>query len=516
MGGKAWGMVAGLALAALSAAALGARAEPVRAHIDSGALVGDATGAVAVFKGVPYVAAPVGPLRWAPPATAPAWRGERASLAYGSICPQKVNANGAPNEGGAFGPTSENCLFLNVWAPRAGVGHPGAAPVMVWLHGGSNAFGAGSLGVYEGGAFVRDGVILVTVNYRLGALGFFAHPALTAAAKRGEPLANYGIMDQIAALKWVRRNIAAFGGDPAKVTVFGESAGGSDVLTLMASPLARGLFQRAIVESGGGWSPPVTLAAREVRGEALAVKAGAPAHATAAQLRALPVDALVGAGGDDFGEAIDGRLLTQSPAQAFADGQVAKVPLLIGSNSYEASLMATLKLTPAQVLAFLPAAPRAAYADVNDEKALASAMFTDSFMGGPARWIAGQASGGPSYLYHFSYVPSAARPFLPGAGHASEIPFVFDTWDKLGVMAMGVKLTAADQAVADAMHGCWVAFARTGVPSCSGGPAWPSYNRARDTLMEFNGAPPVLVTHFRQRQLDAQEAAALPKLELKK
>ena len=204
--------------------------------MDSGILVGTAYGKVLSFKGVPYAAAPVGALRWEPPAKAPTWSGERKADAYGPICPQPMNADGSPNEGGASGPVSEDCLFLNVWAPR-GAKH---APVMVWLHGGGNTEGAGSLGAYDGSAFVRDGVVLVSLNYRLGALGFFAHPALTRAAHPGDPLVGYGNMDQIAALQWVQRNIAAFGGDPANVTLFGESAGGIDTLILMASPMAKG------------------------------------------------------------------------------------------------------------------------------------------------------------------------------------------------------------------------------------------------------------------------------------
>jgi para-nitrobenzyl esterase len=501
-------ILAGLAVAA----SIAASAAPIRATIDSGVLVGETAGGVASFKGVPYVAPPVGPLRWAPPQPVKAWPGDHGARAYGPICPQRINADGSPNEGGAFGVTNEDCLTLNVWAPPGAVGGPAKTPVMVWLHGGGNALGAGSLGAYDGSAFVRDGVIVVSINYRLGTLGFFAHPALTRAASPGDPLASYGVMDQIAALKWVARNIAAFGGDPANVTVFGESAGGADILTLMASPLARGLFTRAIVESGGGWGPPATLEAREKEGDAVAQKAGAPAGATVDQLRALPVDALVKATPRDVGPAVDGRLLTESPTQAFAGGRAAKVPLLIGSNSYEASLIATAKLPPALALAMLPKAPRTAYPDVKDDQALVDAMFTDAIMGGPARWVAGQASGGPAWLYHFAYVPEGRLGKAPGAAHASEIPFVFDTWDGLGVMAGGVKLTAKDKAVVAVMHSCWAAFAKTGKPDCTGAPTWPAYTTARDTLMDFDGAPPSLKTHFRKTQLDAQESVVLPKL----
>ncbi|MGI8840716.1 MAG: carboxylesterase/lipase family protein [Caulobacteraceae bacterium] len=508
---KAAAATAILLTASLSAPGILAAEAPPKAAIDSGVLVGTAEGNALSFKGVPYVAAPIGARRWAPPAPLPAWKGERKADAYGPICPQPVNADGSPNLGGASGATSEDCLFLNVWAPRGAR----EAPVMVWLHGGGNSMGAGSLGAYDGSAFVRDGVILVTINYRLGALGFFAHPALTKAAAPGEPLVAYGIMDQIAALRWVRRDIAAFGGDPANVTVFGESAGGEDTLALMASPLARGLFAKAVVESGGGWSAPVTLAVSEARGEAKAVKAGAPAGATAAQLRALPANAFVVKGeGLDYGPAVDGRLFTRSVSQAFAAGDVAHVPLMIGSNSYEASLMKSLKLTPAMVLAIAPPALKAAYADQPDDQAKAAALFTDAFMGAPAHWIAGQAADGPSYLYHFAYVLDIQKATAPGAGHDSEIPFVFDSWDHLGALGAGLKLSDKDKAMTALVHSCWVSFAKTGAPACAGGPAWPAYTRAADTLIDFD-APTALKTHFRQAQYQAQETAVLPTLGLK-
>jgi len=463
------------------------------------------------FKGVPYAAAPVGPLRWATPRPTPKWRGDRAATAFGAICPQQLNANGSPNEGGASGVTNEDCLFLNIWAPR------GAAktPVMVWLHGGGNTTGAGSLGAYDGSAFVRDGVILVTLNYRLGALGFFAHPALTRAAKPGEPLVSYGIMDQIAALQWVRRNIAAFGGDAENVTLFGESAGGVDTLAIMSAPAARGLFAKAIVESGLGWAPPAPLARAEAQGAALAVKAGAPANATVDQLRALPVSALAALALPGGGLTTDGRLFSESPTQAFANGHVAGVPLIIGTNDYEASLMRTLKIPSAAVLAMAPAALKALYADAPNDEMRAARMFTDSLMGAPARWVAGQGSGAPVWLYHFAYVPETVRAARPGAGHASEIPFVFESWDHLGALAEGVTPTPADWTVTHRVHACWVVFARTGKPACEGVPDWPAYTAANDTLLDFDAdgaAKPR--ADFRKAQYDAQAAQIMPTLGL--
>ncbi|MDB5479182.1 MAG: carboxylesterase [Caulobacteraceae bacterium] len=520
--------------AASFALASSALAEPVRVTIDSGVLVGQAKGEVAVFKGVPYAAAPVGKLRWSPPQQPASWSRPRPADAFGPICPQPLKPNGAPNEGGAVGPSSEDCLFLNLWAPRPGVssaanprarGGTDKAPVMVWVHGGGDTTGAGSLGAYDGTAFARDGVILVTLNYRLGPLGFFAHPAITKAAKPDEPLHNYGLMDQIAALEWVKRNIAAFGGDPANVTLFGESAGGEDTLALMTAPSAAGLFARAIVESGGGWGPPVTLAKREAEGQALAIKAGAPAHATLEQLRALPADAFAALPVHDAGAAVDGRLLKESVSQAFAVGHNTHVPLIIGSNTYEASLLETLRIPPAAILAIAPAPLKAAYADPPDDVGKARAMFTDAFMGAPARWIAAAeaetydpdtgANEKPAFLYNFAYVAQALRARVPGAGHASEIPFVFASWETMGPEGQGLKPSADDLRVTAVVHGCWVAFAKSGLPVCPGAPAWPPYTGSYDTLMQFD-LNPTLKTHYRSAQYIAQQNAVLPTLDLQK
>jgi para-nitrobenzyl esterase len=490
--------LAGLASLLCVGAAL---AEPIRVKIDTGVLAGDLQGAVAAFKGVPFAAAPVGPLRWAPPRTAPSWSGERSALVYGPACPQVMHKDGSPNDGGANGPTSEDCLNLNIFAPKGARN----APVMVWIYGGGNTSGMNSISAYDGSAFARDGVILVSVNYRLGALGFFAHPALTKSAQAGEPLGNYALMDQIAALKWVRRNIKAFGGDPDKVTVFGESAGGQDTLALMSAPSAQGLFARAIVESGGGWGEPVTLTEAERAGTALAVKVGASADATIDQLRALPADALVALPGR-FGPIVDGRLMSETPTQAFARGHAADVPLIIGSNSFEASLLATFHAPPDLYLSTIPERVKAAYADETTPKAKAYAIFTDGVMGGGARWVAAKESGGaPSWLYYFSFRRAIYKDLFPGAPHASEIPFVFDSWDKIDPRLSRGPETDADRALTKVVHGCWVAFAKTGAPNFPTPEPWPAYTPARDQLMTFDETVD-LKTHFRKPELDVQEA----------
>jgi para-nitrobenzyl esterase len=489
-------VAATLAGAALALAAGAASAEPVKVSVDTGVLVGSVGDGVAAFKGVPFAKPPVGPLRWAPPQQAAAWFGDRTALAYGPACPQTMKADGAPNEGGASGPTSEDCLSLNVFAPA----HAHNAPVMVWIYGGGNVVGMNSVTAYDGSAFARDGVILVSVNYRLGALGFFAHPALTKAAAPGEPLGNYALMDQIAALQWVQRNISAFGGDPGRVTVFGESAGGIDTLSLMSIPPARGLFAQAIVESGGGWGEPTPLA----KAEAAGVKATLPAEATADQLRALPVDQLVAVRGS-FGPIVDGRLMPESPTQAFARGHAVDVPLIIGSNSFEASLLASFHAPPALYLATQPASLRAAYADEPPDQAKAYALFTDGIMGGPARWIAAKESGGaPAWLYYFSFRRAAYKDLYPGAPHATEIPFVFDSWDKIDLRLSKGAETPEDRALTKIVHACWVAFAKTGAPSCPTPQPWPAYTPGRDQLMEF-GDKVSVKTHFRKPQLDAQQ-----------
>ena len=258
------------------------------------------------------------------------------------------------------------------------------------------------------------------------------------------------------------------------------------------------------------------MAKAEAQGQALAAKAGAPANATIEQLRALPLAVLEkGDEREDYSPAVDGRLLTESVSQAFAAGNAARVPLMIGTNSYEASLMTSLKLSPATVLAFTPASLKAAYADEPTDAARAAAIFTDSFMGAPGRWVAGKAAAGPSYLYHFAYVPDMRRGKVPGAGHDTEIPFVFDSWSTLGALGAGVRPTDQDKAVTALIHSCWVSFARTSVPTCTGAPAWPAYATTRDTLMHFD-ATTTLETHFRRSRYDAQEASLLPTLQLPK
>ncbi len=496
-----------LAVAAVVALAAGpvlAQAtKTVTVNIDSGPVIGEAGEKANVFRNIPFAAAPTCALRWAPPQAVKPWTQPRMGLENGPSCPQPMNADGSPNFGGANGPMSEDCLQLNVWTPPKAK----AAPVMVWIHGGGHRWGAGW--IYGGDNFARDGVVVVTINYRLGALGYFATPAITAAAKPGEAVGNYGLMDQIAALKWVQRNIARFGGDPKNVTVFGESAGGMSTLALLATPAAKGLYAKAIVESGAGWFPPSTLAAQEKAGEAALQKAGITATSIG-DLRALPYEKLIPVNGD-FQPFTDGKLMTETASQALADGHFADVPLIIGSNSGEDSLMGPGPV-PKDRLAMIPPTIRAIYKDETaaGDEILARAIFTDRIMGGPARWVAAKTSAGaPSFLYYFSYVGSRFPASKTRASHADEIQYAWEYWGRRTPTSM---VNAKDQEVASLMHACWISFAKTGAPKC-GGQAWPAYTPAGDQLMEF-GKDSGVRTHLRKAQLDVQEAVTLPTLAL--
>jgi para-nitrobenzyl esterase len=382
--------------------------------------------------------------------------------------------------------TSEDCLFLNVYAPAAAK----KAPVMVWIHGGSNLNGSGS--VYNGPAFAKSGVVMVTINYRMGAFGFFAHPELTKAAGAKDPLANYGLMDQTAALQWVQKNISAFGGDPKKVTVFGESAGAIDIYALLGLPSSKGLFSQAILESNITWGVSAPLSDAEADGKALVTRTGAADTATLADLKAIPADKLVAAANGARFPIVDGRFMTETSLAAMANKHTMDVPLIVGSNSYEASLARQLQ-------------------------GQAQTDWTNSQAGAPARFIATKsADGRPSWLYFFSYVATARRtPDSPGAAHAAEIAYVFNAANRPAQAggAPGAPEGSAntgpsdeDKAMATLMHSCWVAFAKTGTPTCASGPAWPKYDAKSDQLMEF-GAPSGGRTNFRKEALDKFQAA---------
>ena len=456
-------------------------AEAPMAATPAGAVRGRREGPANVWRGIPYAAAPVGALRWRAPQAHPGWEGELDAATFGLAPPQAGPADVADivSIGGAPEPTAEDCLTLNVWAPAEAK----SAPVMVWLHGGSNRMGAGSLPFYDGAAFARDGVVLVSVNYRLGHLGFFAHPALTAETPKDEPLGAHALLDQIAALEWVRDSIESFGGDPANVTLFGESAGGLDILALMTTQRARGLFHKAIVQSGGGWLPAAPLKAAEAKGVAAATALGLTdpdatvmREATAGQLTAVE---------SSFGPVIDGRLLHRDPISSWARGEFADVPLMIGVNSGEDSLLnygGGLKRFGAMIK------PNAALARLypeagGDEEQLVRLGFRDFAFAGPARWIAGRPRKAKAWLYAFDYIEEAKRETKTRADHAAEIFHVFETLDHRPDGSP--PATGADRAVSAGMHARWVAFARDGSP----GADWPAYDRHADDWMVFDATP---------------------------
>ncbi len=454
-------------------------AEPASTTIATGTLVGDKAQGVVSYKGIPFAAPPVGDLRWKPPQPVAAWTGERAASEYGPSCVQNARL-------GAEAKVSEDCLYLNVFAPEGAKD----LPVMVWIHGGSNLNGSGS--IYNGAAFARSGVVMVTINYRMGALGFFAHPELTKAAAKDEPLANYGLMDQTAALQWVQKNIKAFGGDASRVTVFGESAGAIDIYALLGLKTSKGLFSQAILESNITWGDSAPLADMEKDGAALAGRAGAAGTATLADLRAIPAMKLVEAANGARFPIVDGRFMTETSLAAMAGKRTLDVPLIVGSNSYEASLARQLQ-------------------------GQAATDWTNNQAGAPARFIASKsADGKPSWLYFFSYVATERRtPDSMGAAHAAEISYVFGGQMRPAgappaaagsALAAPPTPSAEDKAMAALMHSCWIAFAKTGEPACASGPVWPAYSPATDQLMEF-GSPAGVRANFRKEDLDRAQAA---------
>lgn len=445
-------------VAALVAAAPAPAADRPLASTETGRVAGTVEGDLTVFRGIPYAAAPVGPLRWRPPAAAARWDGVRDASRFGRACPQPPR----DEPWARVGPTGEDCLVLNIWRPAKA----GRYPVLVFVHGGSFTFGAAGVPLYDGAKLARRGAVVVTINYRLGLLGFFAHPALTREAGT-DPVGNYGIMDQAAALRWVRRNIAGFGGDPRNVTLFGESAGAGSVQLLMASPAGRGLFHRAASQSGAGGSVLASLAEAEALGARLAEAAGLR-DATAAQLRAIPAERLL-ARSFPF---IDGRIVRNSPGNAFRLGRTARIPLIIGANSNEATLasnnpeIAKLALgdrTEAFARAYIaarPGMPEAAARIDLAEDAL-------SLMPSMSVAVMHAANGAPAWDYYFTQVPASARAGSAGAGHGDELQYLF------GNPYDGVTWDAADRAVSDAMGDAWVRFARTGKPGGGGLAAWP-------------------------------------------
>jgi para-nitrobenzyl esterase len=507
------------------------------------------------FKGLPFAAAPVGDLRWAPPESAPRWTETRVADKFGNRCMQADNV-----EGGFFerlidghglnaikttlikravaaeppSPMSEDCLYLNV---RTGnLNGATKQPVMVWIHGGGHQFGSGDFSYYQSNGLVEKDVVLVTINYRLGVFGYMAHPALSEADPNGVS-GNYGSLDQIAALDWVQENIAAYGGDPDNVTIFGESAGGWSVTEMMASPLAAGKFHKAIAQSGAstyhlgqmegnglGWPSGYMM------GEKVAKSVGLDAP-TADALRAVPAETIMAnlpeKSDESFHHIRDGYVFPKNVGHAFRDGEINAVPFLTGYNSDEGTLFFPDDPQPSVWEPDMPQGGPEMIAALNthypgqgetlaqlydlntDFVAGGTQMMGDEIFGVNVRYAAraNAAKGAPSYLYHFSRTPPSKKQTL-GAFHAAEIPFVFDSNETiLGLSDDDIELT-------NIMVSAWTNFAKTGNPNGEGIPNWPEYTG--QSWMHFSGNTDLplaqVQTHIRKAKLDALETGLKLKL----
>ena len=469
----------------------------------------------AVFKGIPYAQPPAGDLRWRPPQAVKSWSGIRDAISFGASCAQNA-------AGRMLASSSEDCLFLNVWTPEWP--SPGRTPVMVWLHGGGNY--GGTSASFDGESLARHGVVLVTLNYRLTIFGFFAHPELTRESPH-HASGNYGLMDQIAALQWVHDNIGRFGGDPSNVTLFGQSAGAVDADVLMTSPLAKGLFQRVIAESGTVTrNPDAATLGMTALGAVMTVKAGAVSYSDAPglaeaekngealaagdlqTLRALSAADLLQIAaaphrsiGPANGVIVDGYVLPKPPAEVFAKGQQHRVPLLIGNNSRERTPPQT---TPEEVSAAMDAmyGPLASRA-----RTLYPITAADPLYGGrAAQWVVDTmyrcpvvaqlvwqaAAGNPGYEYQFDHAPPGREAL--GAVHGAEVPYVFGS--------LGSQYGAAARDTSAALQRYWTNFAKTGDPNGPDVPAWPKFEASARAYLEFTDHGPVAGEGLRRPYCD--------------
>ncbi|MFT3804506.1 MAG: carboxylesterase/lipase family protein [Burkholderiaceae bacterium] len=493
-------LIAVTAIAALSACGSDHHDDPLTVATDKGTVSGSDTPQYRQYLGIPYAAPPVGPLRWQPPQAAAAWTGTRDATQFGPHCAQPPSAFGAVS-------ASEDCLYLNVYVPKSG---QGPFPVMFWIHGG--ALLTGRSNDYDPTALVGQGVMVVTINYRMGPLGFLSHPALS--AEQGGASGNYGILDQQAALKWVKANIAAFGGDPGNVTVFGESAGGLSTHSQIVSPLATGLFHKAIVQSGAYTLTPPTLTQAEALGQSFGTGVGCDDQSLTC-LRNAPVSAIIAnstkiqIGGTTL-PTVDGKVFTSTFEQAYSSGSFNKVPIIQGSNQHEYSLLSAY-VTDTVLGREINASEYQAAVDAQFGTAagfpagfsgllLASypvtitpawsldSLLTDAVFSCNGRKVAQLASGHgvPVYSYEFADANAPMVFNLPprvngfGAYHAAEIQYV---WPKQQTIYYGAPFTAAQTDLSNKMVAYWAQFAKRGDPNVSGSPNWPAYTRANDTYM---------------------------------
>ena len=500
-----------LGLAVSSVLLAGAGGAPVRAQsaaaivtVEGGRLAGAPSplgDEVTVYRGVPFAAPPVGELRWRPPQPAPAWEGVRDATAAGAACMQRA----IPAEVGRFynpgvDRMSEDCLYLNVWS-AAGPGE--RAPVLVWIHGGGLSIGNGADITYDGTRLAQRGVVLVTINYRLGAFGYLAHPLLSAESEHAAS-GNYGTLDQVAALGWIQRNIAAFGGDPSRVTIFGESAGSWSVNHLMATPLARGLFHAAIGESGGAFGsrgradPKAEIESAGERfveallGDGVTPSLEALRAASADDVQAVAADLVPSTAN------VDGWVFPDTVYNIFAAGAQHDVPVIVGSNADEMSILGgaagaeTLSAYHETIRdeygehagAFLETFPAGTDEEARQARA---ASGTDATFGWEMRTWARmmETVSSPAYLYFFSRVPPAPDADRYGAYHTAEIAYVFDN---LGVSPhpyANRDYTDTDRKLSDILASYWVNLAATGNPNADGLPEWPAYDPEVDAALHI-------------------------------
>jgi para-nitrobenzyl esterase len=460
----------------------------------------------AVFKGIPFAQPPIGDLRWREPMPVAPWAGVRDATEFGAPCAQTPVLQPA-----VAAVSKEDCLFLNVWTAEWPSRSP--KPVMVWIPGGGNFGGASSLFVFDGEKLALHGVVVVTMNYRLGVFGFFSHPQLTRESPH-RASGNQGILDQIAALEWVRGNISFFGGDPNNVTIFGESSGSVDVSALMTSPLSQGLFRRAIGESGTGIEPglgkPLTLEEAQRRGEGFAARWPLPANPSATDLRAVSTADILKAEPNyyqelppNLGITVDGYVFQKPPAEVFATGAEHRVELLLGNNSRE-RIPGTTPPTD------LKRAIENGYGSLAERGwNLYAAAANDPIYGNPADQWANDtsfrcsavaqlnwhsAAGNTAYEFEFARVPAGREPL--GATHASELSYVFGSLDR-GIFAppgqplSAAVVTAVDTEVSQLMQQYWTNFAKTGNPNGSSLPAWPKFDASSRAYLQFTDAGPV-------------------------
>jgi para-nitrobenzyl esterase len=536
---RAWALVAAGLAALVQAGVFGAAGaslsaaddtpRPATVRVAEGVLRGGEKDGIFSFKGIPFARPPVGGLRWRPPRPPEPWQGVRDAVAFGPACPQDASWRTEPGSPMAvynevmlpsdIGPTSEDCLQLNVWT--SSLDEDAGLPVMVWIHGGGHYSQTSHIPMYDGSNLARKGVVLVSIKYRLGRLGFFAHPALIEeAARRGEPTGNFGIMDQIAALEWVKANIAAFGGNPNRVTIFGESGGGRSVNWLMTSLLSAGLFEGAISQSGRALQPLRHITEERMGLEPMSkiderVMARLGVEPTVEAMRGIPVEELVGDFRgllrDGFGPFIDGTVIPDDPGLVFAAGRQHDVPFIIGSNSFEANISAA-RSSAAELLGSVRVALGASFKEADElygfsrdpDPGPVIDFIQDNVHLNSSRFLARgmstvEASG---WLYNFDYVPAWKRQAQPrGALHGDELIYVFDN---IGRSRRADQYDEQDRRIAEIMSGYWVSFATTGDPNAAHLPRWPPHDATGDTMLHV-GREVQAVAGFRRPYVDLNE-----------